>query len=145
VLADFFALTLAISKSLRLFAFEVGYSLRNDMHVTQLMLTFKASPQENYLKQTLTHLQAHSSPLLLEMQMLWVLKLQRICPHLQFNGTNSIIEYFVRREVTKRMAEEAKILEYHEMFPTKFKMKDQDLTELKIGKAMDEWTKEDKA
>jgi hypothetical protein len=24
-------------------------------------------------------------------------------------------------------------------------MKDQDLTELKIGKAMDEWTKEDKA
>ena len=43
------------------------------------------------------------------------------------------------------MAEEAKILEYHEMFPTKFKMKDQDLTDLKIGKAMDEWTKEDKA
>jgi hypothetical protein len=30
------------------------------------------------------------------------------------------------------------------MFPTKFKIKEQDLTELKVGKAMDEWTPEDK-
>jgi hypothetical protein len=79
------------------------------MHVTDLLLTFKASDKKNYLRQTFTSLKAHSSPLLVEMQMLWTLKLQRICPHLEFNGTNAIIEYFVQREVAKRMAEEAKI------------------------------------
>jgi hypothetical protein len=43
------------------------------------------------------------------------------------------------------MAEESQMREYHELFPTKFKIRDQGLADLKVGKAMDEWTKEDVA
>lgn len=73
--------------------------------------------------------------------MKWILKQQRLStknPKLQ----SAILEHFIQREVIKRMlAEEQSALK----FTLPFKMWDQKMDKVPVGKAMDEWTKEDKA
>ena len=54
-----------------------------------------------------------------------------------------VLDYFVRREVIKKMVEEDK-LEDEQIFYVPFKTKEQNIPEA-VGKAMDEWTKADKA
>jgi len=81
-----------------------------------------------------------------EKALLWALKLikiegrelkeQRVLSH--------IFEYFVRREVAKRLAEERQENSGEQVFEVPFRMQKQDLPAC-VGKAMDEWTKEDVA
>ena len=75
--------------------------------------------------------------------MIWLLKFNRLVPGLApQNSELSVIEYFVRREVSKKLKEEN--VEVDNM--TYFKiMKQKKCMPNPIGKAMDEWTKEDVA
>jgi hypothetical protein len=59
-------------------------------------------------------------------------------------GLSYVFEFFVRREVAKKMAEERAQLEDEVVFKVPFNVKEQAIPEV-VGKAMDEWTKEDVA
>ena len=54
-----------------------------------------------------------------------------------------ILDYFVRREVIKKMVEEDQLLD-EQIFFVPFKTKEQDIPDA-VGKAMDTWTEADKA
>ena len=75
--------------------------------------------------------------------MYWAIKLKRLNPNLRNTESDySILEYFVRREVSKKLAEENTIDSIHTHFKI---MKQKKCLPNPIGKAMDEWTKEDVA
>ena len=81
-----------------------------------------------------------------EKTLLWSLKLCR----LRASGANQqralshIFDYFVRREVAKKLAEERAANSDGQTFEVPFAVREQALPEF-VGKAMDEWTKEDVA
>lgn len=82
-----------------------------------------------------------------ERVLLWGLKLSRLQPGQESKqrSLSLIFDYFIRREVAKKLAEERAANELGEqVYEIPFKLKNQDLPEF-VGKAMDEWTKEDVA
>lgn len=82
-----------------------------------------------------------------EKTLLWALKLCKLQgrEENEQRAISHIFDYFVRREVARKMAEERAAAEIKEKtFEVPFKVRNQDLPEF-VGKAMDEWTKEDVA
>ena len=83
-----------------------------------------------------------------EKAMLWAVKFNRLqeqeCGDASQRSLSYIFDYFVRREVTKKLAEERLAAGDEQVFTVPFAVREQAIPSV-VGKAMDEWTKEDVA
>ena len=83
-----------------------------------------------------------------ERAMLWAVKFSRLentrNEDASQKSLSHIFDYFVRREVAKKLAEERLAEGDEQVFKVPFSVKEQAIPSV-VGKAMDEWTKEDVA
>jgi len=122
-----------LTQSLKSFAFEF---FRSHSHEPRLC--------HSIVSLNLDESRLSKFKLLSEMQLLFSLKVLRLSGR-EMSDRHEAFEYFVRREIAARILAEDKVEDFEQVFKAAVKIRQQKLDGPKVGKAMDEWTKEDKA
>jgi len=138
ILRDLFAIASAIEQQARMIALSCAYLDNASPNLASAVVNLQ-TPAGHTVNEQICRL-AKKHKVLYERQLLWSVKVARTGQNQQAMGP--AFDYFVRREVTRKMKEEEKDPD-EQIFFVPFTIKQQ--IPLVVGKAMDEWTKEDVA